>query len=73
MSARVTPELIREQGAQLRRLSLDEKRAAELAEEVARLNDAVMNAADQRLDFNDDPNRFAALLNSAAQPARIVK
>jgi hypothetical protein len=73
MSARVTPELIREQGAQLRRLSLDDKRAAELAEEVARLNDAVMNAADQRLDFNDDPNRFAALLNSAAQPARIVK
>ncbi len=70
MTTKITPELIREHGAQLRRLSLDEKRAAELAEEVARLNDAVMNAADKRLEFDDDPNRFAALLASAAQPAK---
>jgi len=62
MSAKVTPTLIREHGAQLRRLALDEKRAAELAEEVARLNDAVMDAADALLDFNDEPARFEAQL-----------
>lgn len=73
MSTKITPNLIREHGAQLRRIALDEQRAGELAEEVARLNDAVMNAADKRLEFDDDPNRFAALLNSAAQPARVGK
>ena len=66
---KISPELIREHGAQLRRIALDEKRAAEVADEVARLNNAVIDAAD-RLDFNDDPARFAALLTAAAQRAR---
>ena len=70
MSAKITPGLIREHGAQLRRIALDEQRAAELAEEIERLNDAVLNAAEKRLEFNDDPNRFAALLVAAAQPAK---
>ena len=70
MTGKITPALIREHGAQLRRLALDEKRAAEIAEEVARLNDTVINAADRLLDFNDDPGRFAALLAAAAQPAK---
>ena len=70
MSEKISPDLIREHGAQLRRIALDEKRAAELAEEVARLNNTVMDAADKRLDFNDDPGRFAALLASGAQPAK---
>jgi hypothetical protein len=73
MSGKVTPALIREHGAQLRRLALDEKRAAEVAEEVARLNDAVIDAAARRLDFNDDPGSFAALLAAAAQPAKSEK
>ena len=70
MSAKITPELIREQGARLRGLALEETRAAELAQEVARLNQTVMDAAEKRLEFNDDPGRFAALLDSAAQTAK---
>ena len=69
MSGKVTPGMIREHGAQLRRITLDEKRAAEVAEEVARLNDTVIDAA-EKLDFNDDPARFAALLAAGAQPGK---
>jgi hypothetical protein len=68
MSGKITPELIREHGIQLRRIALDEKRAAEVAEEVARLNETVIDAADRLLDFNDEPGRFAALLAGGAQP-----
>jgi hypothetical protein len=67
MSGKITPGLIREHGAQLRRTTIDEKRAAEIAEEVARLNGAVIDAAG-KLDFNDDPGRFAALLAAAGEP-----
>jgi len=70
MSEKISPDLIREHGAQLRRITLEDKRAAELAEEVARLNGAVMDAADTRLGFNDDPNRYAAFLAAGARPAR---
>jgi len=73
MSEKISPDLIREHGAQLRRIALDEKRAAELAEEVARLNNTVMDAADKRLDFNDDPGRFAAFLAAGAPPAKFGK
>jgi hypothetical protein len=69
MSAKVTAELIREYGRALRRLEITEERAGELAAEVERLNSAVIDAAG-RLDFNDDPCRFAALLAAAAQEER---
>ena len=69
MSAKVTAELIQEHGRALRQIEIDTRRAAELADEVERLNSAVMNAA-VRLDFNDDPARFAALLVVGAQPAK---
>ena len=62
MSEKITPELIRAQGAQLRRLALSEARAAELAEDVARANDAVIDSADAMLDCNDEPAQFEARL-----------
>lgn len=62
----VTGAFIQQQGEELRRLRLTPERAGELAEEVARLNDAVIDAA-RRLDFNDDPGRFTALLAAAAE------
>ena len=66
---KISPTLILEQGAELRRITLDEKRAAEIAEEVASLNGAVLDAAD-KLDFNDDPGRFAAFLAAGARPGK---
>lgn len=70
MSDKVTPELIRAQGAQLRRLALDEARAAEIAQDVARANDAVIDSADAMLDFNDEPARFEARLAACRETGR---
>ena len=69
MGGKVAAELIREHGRALRDIEIESGRAEELAAEVERLNGAVMNAA-RRLDFNDDPGRFAALLVSGAEPPR---
>jgi hypothetical protein len=59
----VTPDLILSQAEQLLDIQLSPKRATELAREVQKLNDAVRNAA-HRIDFNDDPARFAATLSA---------
>lgn len=59
----VTADLILSQAEQLLELRLSPKRAAELAPEVQKLNDAVRGAAG-RIDFNDDPARFAATLSA---------
>lgn len=61
MNDKVTAQLIRDHGRQLARLDIAEQRAAELATEVDRLNRAVLEGA-TRLDFNDEPARFTALL-----------
>jgi hypothetical protein len=45
----------------------DPARAQELAAEVAKITDAV-DAARGLLDFNDEPARFFALLESAVAP-----
>ena len=58
---KLTAQLIRDHGLQLVRLDIPEPRAAELAAEVERLNNAVLDAA-ARLDVNDEPSRFTALL-----------
>jgi len=68
MKEQPTARLIREHGRQLARLDIAEQRAAEIAAEVARLNDSVMAAA-ARADFNDEPARFAALLESYREKA----
>lgn len=58
---KLTAQLVRDHGRQLVRLDISEQRAGELAAEVERLNNAVLDAA-ARLDFNDEPSRFTALL-----------
>ena len=47
---------------QLQGLKYDEKRLAEIAAELAILNDAVRKAADQRLAFDDEPAAFASVM-----------
>jgi hypothetical protein len=51
---------------QLQGLSYDDKRLAEIAAEVAVLNEAVRKAANQRLSFDDDPAAFASVLAKEA-------
>lgn len=62
-------QLIREYGRTMARLDIADSRARELAAEVARLNDAVLEAA-AKSDFNDEPARFAALLESHRQKTK---
>lgn len=66
MNGKPTAQLIRDHGRQLVRLDISEPRAGELAAEVERLNNAVLDAA-ARLDFNDEPSRFTALLLACRQ------
>ena len=61
MNDKLTSQLIRDHGRQIARLDIAEQRAGELATEVDRLNSAVLAGA-TRLDFNDEPARFSALL-----------
>ena len=52
--------------AQLQGLAFDEARLAEIAAEVAELNDVVRKAA-ARLGFDDEPAAFASLMERAGQ------
>ena len=58
---KITPELIRLMAAQLCGLEVSDERAAQLANEVARVNDAA-RAASADNDLNDEPSRYAAAL-----------
>ena len=51
----------------LQGLMYDEKRLAELADEVAIPNEAVRKAAAQRLTFDDDPAAFAGIMAKEAR------
>jgi hypothetical protein len=51
----------------LQGLARDENRLAEIAAELAVLNDAVRRAAAARLSFDDEPAAFASLLRSTAR------
>lgn len=53
--------------ARLQGLKFDDARLAELAAEIEALNDAVREAAAQRLVFDDDPAAFASLLEREAR------
>ena len=57
----VSQHLIQEAGRQLQSFSCDERRSAELALEVSRLNSALLQMS-AGVDFNDDPASFSALL-----------
>ncbi len=51
---------------ELQGLTYDDNRLAEIAAELAALNDAVRSAAAQRLTFDDEPAAFASVLARAA-------
>ena len=51
----------------LQGLRYDDKRLAEIAAEVAVLNDAVRKAAAARLAFDDEPAAFASLMEKEAK------
>src|SRR5436190_20378695 len=52
---------------ELQGLKYDDKRLAEIAAEVAVLNEAVRQAAAARLTFDDEPAAFASVLERQAQ------
>ncbi len=53
--------------AGLQGLKYDDERLAEIAAEVAVLNDAVRKAAESRLTFDDDPAAFASIMAKEAR------
>ena len=53
--------------AGLQGLKYDDKRLAEIAAEVEVLNDAVRQAAETRLTFDDDPAAFASIMAKEAR------
>ncbi len=58
---KIDAKLIQEEAAQKHGILLSEQRAAELAQEVNRLNSATAEAA-KAIDLNDDPTIFTATL-----------
>ena len=52
---------------QLQGLTYDDTRLAEIAAEVEVLNEAVRQAANQRLTFDDDPAAFASVMAKEAK------
>ena len=61
MREKITAQLIRQHAEQLHGLAYGDARCAELARDIEHLNAAILNAA-SKLDFNDEPARFTALL-----------
>ncbi len=53
--------------AHLQGLDYDDKRLAEIAAELAVLNDAVRKAAAARLAFDDEPAAFASVMEKEAK------
>lgn len=60
---------IRTQCDALQTYPLSETRAAQLAEEIAALNDVVTTAA-RRLAFEDEPSSFAVALRAGTRKSR---
>lgn len=63
MDEKVTAELILKQASALQRLEITAARAEELSEEVAAINDTVLDAA-LEMDFEDEPASHARLLRA---------
>ena len=64
----VTGELVRAQAADLRGVDIGPQRATEIAMDIGRILESVA-AVRERLDFNDEPTRFEACLNTLPKPA----
>ena len=67
MPRNIDPQAVRQLGAQLRGLKVTAERAAQLALEIARVNEAA-RAEGAKNDFNDQPTSFAVTLAALAKP-----
>lgn len=61
MPKNIDPQAVRRLASQLRGLEVTEERAAQLAIEIARVNEAA-RAEGAKNDFNDQPTNFAVTL-----------
>jgi hypothetical protein len=66
MSKSVDAQAVRRLTAQLFRVRLSQKRAAQISDELARLNEAA-GVEGNRNDFNDQPMNFALVLAGLAK------
>ena len=71
MKTKITGELIVLSASQLHGFAITKARAAEIARDIDRVNDAVL-AAEADGDFNDEPSRFTRVLEQLqfAKPRR---
>ena len=67
MPKNIDPQAVRRLGAQLRGLKVSAERAAQLAVEIARVNEAA-RAEGTKNYFNDQPTSFAVTLATLAKP-----
>ena len=65
----LSSQTIRAQAAALRGADLDDARAGEIAADIGRIVEA-LDAVRARLDFNDEPARFDAVLDAVAPKSR---
>jgi len=66
MLKKIDPQAVRRLALQLRGLAVTEERAAQLAVEIARVNEAA-RAEGAKNDFNDQPASFAVTLGKLAK------
>jgi hypothetical protein len=66
MPNNIDPQAVRRLAAQLRGLEVTEARAAQLAVEIARVNEAA-RAEGAKNDLNDQPTSFAVTLAALAK------
>ena len=68
MKTKITGEFVLKSATQLHGFDMTEARAAEIARELDRINDAVL-AAEADGDFNDEPSQFTRVL-AQLKPAK---
>jgi len=69
MKSTITGELILLSAREMNCMQMDETRAAEIARELQRMNEAVATASAAG-DFNEEPGRFASYALAQAQTAK---
>ena len=67
MPKTIDPQAVRRLALQLRGLKVTEERAAQLAVDIARVNEAA-RAEGAKNDFNDQPTSYAVTLAALAKP-----
>gem|GEM_PF-1820931 len=72
MPKRIDPQALKIIAADVRDLRVSDDRAAQLAQDVARINDAA-RAEGAKNDFNAQPSNFALTLANLARKAKRVR